>query len=376
MKRRWFVILGAVALLTVVVLVGEKLPPFGARSQGERLERIESSPLFKKGKAQNLIETPMGMSKNVFGAVRRYMRGGQEPTVALPVNAPTFSTELDQAFTMTWMGHSSVLIEIEGVRVLTDPVFSKRASPFQWAGPARFHPTPVTVAELPPLDAVLISHDHYDHLDMETIAALQERGVPFVVPLGVGAHLEAWGVPLRQIRELEWWEETAVGNVRLVCTPARHFSGRGATDRNRSLWASWAIVGSTQRVWFSGDTGPFPQAAEIGERLGPFDLSMIEVGAYDPAWGTVHLGPDEALKMHKQVGGRLMFPVHWGTFNLAPHRWDQPLVRLVEQSPLLGVDLLVPVVGETVAIGEPMLSSFWQGRVDEWAVSGRSTLDE
>ena len=135
-------------------------------------------------------------------------------------------------------------------------------------------------------------------------------------------------------------------------------------------------MGTTQRVWFSGDTGPFPQAAEIGERLGPFDLSMIEVGAYDPAWGTVHLGPDEAMNMHKQVGGRLMFPVHWGTFNLAPHRWDQPLVRLVEQSPLLGVELLVPVVGETVPIGESMVSAFWQGRVDEWKDSGRDTLDE
>ena len=276
---------------------------------------------------------------------------------------------------MTWLGHSSVLLEIGGVRVLTDPVFSKRASPFQWMGPARFHETPVPLDELPKLDAVVISHDHYDHLDMGTIAALIDRDIPFLVPLGVGAHLEAWGVPDENIVEMEWWDAFELGETRVVCTPARHFSGRGMTDRNRTLWASWAVIGPEHRVWFSGDTGPFPQAEEIGERLGPFDLSMIEIGAYDRAWGQIHLGPDEALTMHKQVRGKRMFPVHWGTFNLAAHRWDQPIVRLIEQSELVGVDLLVPVAGQTVDAGEAFIADMWLGRSAIWAetVGIRST---
>ena len=207
MRRKLAIAGGVVLLLCGVVFVGEKLPSFGARSAGKRLERIEASPLFKRGKAQNLIETSLGINTKMFGAMRRYMRGGQEPKVQLPVNKPTFARDLSTAFTMTWMGHSSVLVEVEGVRILTDPVFSKRASPVQWAGPARFHPPPLTVSELPELDAVIISHDHYDHLDMGTVAQLRELGVPFVVPLGVGAHLEKWGVPADQVKELEWWQE-------------------------------------------------------------------------------------------------------------------------------------------------------------------------
>ncbi len=374
-RRLMMAAMGGVALVGVA-LAGERLPPFGARSAGARLDRIDASDHFVDRKAQNLIPTPLGMTGEMFGAMGRYMRGGQNPDIPLPVETPTFSSSLSDAFNMTWLGHSSVLLEIGGHRILTDPVFSKRASPFQWMGPARFHPAPVTVSGLPAIDAVLISHDHYDHLDMGTVSDLLALDVPFIVPLGVGAHLEAWGVPAARIVELEWWQETRIGETRIVCTPARHFSGRGMTDRNRTLWASWAVIAPEHRVWFSGDTGPFPQAAEIGERLGPFDLSMVEIGAYDPAWGTVHLGPDEALKMHDQVKSRVLFPVHWGTFNLAPHRWDQPLVRLMEEGEQREAALLIPVVGETRPAGEPYIADFWLGRSALWAQSGRDTLDE
>lgn len=376
MGRKVITVAVGVVGLVGVALAGERLPPFGGKIVGERLDRVEASEQFKDGKAQNLIPTSLGVNMEMFGAMGRYVRGGQNPDIDIPVQTPRFSEDLSDAFTMTWLGHSSVLLEIGGVRIVTDPVFSKRASPFQWMGPARFHEPPITLEELPSIDAVVISHDHYDHLDMGTIAGLIDRDIPFVVPLGVGAHLEAWGVPDRNIIELEWWEEFAVGETRVVCTPARHFSGRGMTDRNRTLWASWAVIGPDTRVWFSGDTGPFPQAEEIGQRLGPFDLSMIEIGAYDPAWGSVHLGPDEALKMHKQVQGELMFPVHWGTFNLAPHRWDQPVIRLMEQADQEGVSLLVPEVGQTVEVGESYIADTWRGRAAIWAKSGRDTLDE
>ena len=376
MKRvlKWLIVL-AVVLGCIAMLV-QQLPQFGAASTGARKARMASSPFFEDGKAQNLTETYMGPNREWTAALGRYIRGGQEPELALPVQTPSFSSSLGDAFTMTWLGHSSVLLEMDGVRIVTDPMLSKRASPFQWMGPARFHRAPVSVEELPELDAVVISHDHYDHLDMGTISALIDRTVPFLVPLGVGAHLEEWGVPADRIVELEWWEETRVGDVRIVCTPARHFSGRGLTDRNRTLWASWAMVGPTRSVWYSGDTGAFPQASEIGDRLGPFDLSMIEVGAYDPAWDVVHLGPDAALGVHQQVGAKLMFPVHWGTFNLAPHRWDQPIVRLVDQAREKDVSLLIPEVGQTIPVGDAYVAEFWQTRVELWKDLGRDTLDE
>jgi L-ascorbate metabolism protein UlaG (beta-lactamase superfamily) len=364
----------AVFGLGSVALGVERLTPFGARSEGERKARIEASPLFEKGKAQNLIETSLGMNRHFFGVMGRYFRGGQEPDVALPVLQPVFAETPSTALTATWLGHSSIVLELDGVRLLTDPVLSERASPFSKMGPARFHPAPVPAAGLPDVDAVLISHDHYDHLDMETMAALAVRPIQFIVPLGVGAHLEAWGVPPEKIVELEWWQETEVKGVRVVCTPARHFSGRGLTDRNRTLWASWAVVGAEQRAWFSGDTGPFPQASDIGDKLGPFDLTMIEIGAYDIAWGSVHLGPDEAHAMHRALRGSVMFPIHWGTFNLAAHRWDQPIVRMIE---LAGdsTALMVPVAGETQDAHQPSVHGFWRERAQLWSAEGRTTLE-
>jgi L-ascorbate metabolism protein UlaG (beta-lactamase superfamily) len=375
MKKRIWALAGLMAL-TGIALAGERLPPFGARSEGERLQRIDTSPLFEDGKAQNLIPTSLGLNRQFFPVMRRYFRGGQEPEVGLPFAKPDFNDPNTDGLRMTWLGHSSVLLQLDGVNILTDPMLSQRASPFQFMGPSRFQPAPVHVDDLPPIDAVVISHDHYDHLDMQTVASLVERKVRFIVPLGVGAHLEAWGVDPVHISELEWWDETLVGEVRVVCTPARHFSGRGLTDRNRTLWASWAVMGPNHRVWFSGDTGPFPQASEIGSRLGPFDLSMIEIGAYDPAWGSVHLGPDEALTMHEQVEGRLMFPVHWGTFNLAPHRWDQPVVRLLDVGRARQTPLLVPVLGQTMRVAEPYVAPFWRERADVWQRLSRNTLDE
>lgn len=365
-----------IAGLAATALVAERLPPFGGRSDGERKSKIDASPLFQNGKAQNLIHTSLAMNRHYYGAIKRYVRGGQEPEVAIPVLQPSFPQIPSSELTATWLGHSSIVLEVDGVRIITDPVLSERASPLSVMGPRRFHPAPVIADRLPPVDAILISHDHYDHLDMKTVQAIAANGVQFIVPLGVGAHLQAWDVPSAQITELEWWDETVIKGLRIVCTPARHFSGRGLTDRNRTLWASWAVIGDTQRAWFSGDTGAFPQAIEIGEKLGPFDLTMIEIGAYDKAWESVHLGPDEAYAMNQKVRGRAMFPTHWGTFNLAAHRWDQPIIRLMAVARDGKVPLMVPVAGERQLARQPKVHSFWRERERIWNELGRDTLDE
>jgi L-ascorbate metabolism protein UlaG (beta-lactamase superfamily) len=356
-------IVGAISIvcLTTAALAVERLKPFGERSEGARLERIQSSPLFEREKAQNPIETSLSFPGEFWGFVKRSMQKGQTPDTAPPITSPTFS-DAPTDLRVTWLGHSTVVLEMNDQRFLLDPMLSERASPFRYLGPKRFHAAPLTVSDLPQIDAVVISHDHYDHLDVATIVALSERDLPFIVPLGVGAHLEAWGVPLERITELEWWEEVQIGETRIVCTPARHFSGRGLTDRFRTLWASWAFINESRRVWFSGDTGPFPQAAEIGERLGPFDLTMIEIGAYDPAWQFVHLGPVEAFKMNEMLRGKALLPIHWGTFKLAPHPWDEPIVQLIRLADQANLSLMAPIAGESMSVQTPEVNEYWRAR--------------
>jgi L-ascorbate metabolism protein UlaG (beta-lactamase superfamily) len=218
------------------------------------------------------------------------------------------------------------------------------------AGPKRFQPMPVTLAELPKLDLVLVSHDHYDHLDYPTILELAHSEVPFVTSLGVGAHLEAWGVAPERITELDWWESADIGSGRGVVTaaPSQHFSGRGVGARNPTLWSSFAVRSSRHAFFFSGDTGLTEEYADIGRRLGPFDLVMLEVGAYHPAWGDIHLGPANALSALELLGAKSLLPVHWGTFNLALHAWDEPAEALLELAPRRGVELLMPRLGEPI----------------------------
>jgi L-ascorbate metabolism protein UlaG (beta-lactamase superfamily) len=250
----------------------------------------------------------------------------------------------------TWLGHSTVLIEIDGARVLTDPVWGQRASPSRLAGPKRFQPVPVALRALPPLDAVLISHDHYDHLCLHTVHELAKRDVPFVTSLGVGAHLEGWGVRPERIVELDWWESHVLPGreLRIGAAPSQHFSGRGMKDRNATSWSSLVIESPRHRVFFSGDTGLTSEYARIRERFGRFDLVMLEVGAYHPAWGDIHLGPDNAWKALDLLGDAPSLPVHWGTFSLAMHAWDEPAEALFARAARRRQPLLMPRLGEAL----------------------------
>ena len=357
-----------VVLMSIAAFFLARSPGFGASAQGPRLQRMQQSARFADGQFHNSVATPMGMNGEASATIFDYLSGGQErvPKTPPPVHQPQPSSLVPSSqdgLRIHWMGHSSMLIEIDGHLILTDPVWGPRCSPFSWMGPARFHPPPLPVEDLPPLDAVLISHDHYDHLDLPTITALKDRVPLFLTPLGVGAHLESWGVAPERIVEMDWWEEKNIGNLRLVATPARHFSGRVPGQVNPTLWASWALIGPQHRVWFSGDTGPYEQGfTEIGERLGPFDAAMIEIGAYHPSWGNIHLGPDAATLVHKQVRAAVMVPIHWGTFNLAIHAWDEPIIDLQRLAAERDITLGVPIVGQAVDPQFPSVDPFWQER--------------
>jgi L-ascorbate metabolism protein UlaG (beta-lactamase superfamily) len=277
---------------------------------------------------------------------------GRSPPAPLPSMSPlsAWGRPPDTGLRLTWLGHSTVLIEIDGWRVLTDPVWGLRASPSRLAGPRRFQAVPVRLRALPPLDAVLISHDHYDHLDYPTIRQLRKQPVPFITSLGVGAHLEAWGVPPERIVELDWWEshELAGTGLTISAAPSQHFSGRTPKSRNTTLWSSLVIRSPRHAVFFSGDTGLTSEYTAIRERFGPFDVVMLEIGAFHPAWGDMHLGPDNAVEAARLLSAGVLLPIHWGTFPLAMHRWDQPPERLLELAPKSATRLLVPRLGEAV----------------------------
>jgi len=318
-----------------------------ARQRGIRLERTHASPHFADGTFKNLVALPQGgPSLPVLGEFI-FKRGRRIPPGPLPVERPheAWTRPISTGFRATWLGHSTVLLEMDGKRVLTDPVFAYRVSPVRFAGPKRFHPVPAEIEELPPLDVVLLSHDHYDHLCRTTMEKLAKMRVPIVTALGVGAHLESFGVDPTRITELDWHESTEVAGIRFTATPSQHFSGRGPLDRNRTLWASWVIQSDKRKVFFSGDTGLTDEFAAIGKAHGPFDLVMLEVGAFHPSWGTIHLGPENALKVFDMLGGGTLLPVHWGTFNLALHDWDDPAETLLELATTRRKRILTPRLG-------------------------------
>jgi L-ascorbate metabolism protein UlaG (beta-lactamase superfamily) len=325
-----------------------------AKLTGARLARAMASKQFRDGKFHNTsgatadLHGPSGAVMWDFFTGRRK----RAPKGPLPIANPldTWKTTPSSGLRVTWLGHSTLLLEIDSVRVLTDPVWCERASPVQFAGPKRFHPIPVSIEQLPRLDAVLLSHDHYDHLCPSSIAALSKRRVPFVTSLGVGAHLERFGVAPSDITELDWWEEHAVANgaLAITATPAQHFSGRGLRDRNTTLWSSFVLSTPNHRVFYSADTGPTTELADIGAKFGPFDLTMIEIGAWHPSWGSIHLGPQHALDAFHQLGGGTFLPIHWGTFDLALHLWDEPPETLLALAKPSGARIITPMVGEAV----------------------------
>lgn len=320
------------------------------RALGARPAEHPTSPQWRDGRFRNRAVTrnvdPAAARSLARDAVTR--RGVGRP--AGPVSlAPSDLAFLDGDLAATWFGHSSVLVEMGGHRVLTDPVWGERVSPLRRVGPRRMHPAPTPLEALPSIDAVVISHDHYDHLDRPTVEWLaRHRDPQFLVPLGVAAHLHHWGVPAETVTELDWGDALRLGELTFTCTEAQHFSGR-FVGTDRTLWCSWAIAHDDTRVWFGGDTGTFPGLASIGADQGPFDLTLMPVGAYDPRWADVHMDPEEALDAHRTLGGRSLLPIHWATFDLVFRPWAEPVDRLLAAAgDAEDVHVLLPRPGERV----------------------------
>lgn len=336
-------------------------PVFGGTPSGERLARMEASPQWRDGRFQH--PTPTALAGPSPDLLWKWLTAGgsdRVPTAPIPTVARTRTDfEAPCRVRATWLGHATALVEIDGRRLLTDPVFSRHASPGRLFGVARFFEPPLPLAELPDVDAVLVTHDHYDHLDWATVRHLAPAVPRWVAPLGVGAHLERWGVPPDRITELDWWDETAVGTVRVVATPSRHFSGRALTGRDRTLWCGYALAGPSGSVYLTGDGGMQPQFAEVGARLGPFDLTLAEAGAYDADWADIHLGPEQAVEAVRQARGGLMVPVHWGTFNLAFHGWTEPAERVLAAADAAGVRVAIPRPGQSVDPADPPGTERW-----------------
>lgn len=359
-KRGYWLLGGFLAL----AMVGAATVGGGANGEqpaGGRRARMERSPQWKDGRFENPQPLHNDMARALldwFGASDERRPKGPVPTK--PMDGTRFARPPSTGLRVTWLGHSTLLVELDGRRVLIDPVWGERASPFSWLGPRRFYDPLLPLDQLPPVDAVVVSHDHYDHLDMPTLQAMKDWKTTFIVPLGVGAHLESWGIPVDRIVELDWWERTRLGDVEIVATPARHASGRSPFSRqNETLWAGFAFIGPVHRAYYSGDTGLFPGLDDIGARLGPFDLAMIEAGAYGRSWPDWHLGPEQAVLASQRVRAKVLLPVHWGLFNLAFHGWTEPAERVLVAARKASVTVALPMPGESLEPPASRTMAWW-----------------
>ncbi|MES0490533.1 MAG: MBL fold metallo-hydrolase [Leptospirales bacterium] len=370
MKKRIFYIVVAILLLYLVIIGSVWLSQNSITLKGNRMQRIMQSPNYKNSKFQNKVPTAMMLEGSFIEMFKEYVFGKQlrTPSESLPVvklDPASIGNSSKNDVKLTWLGHSSVLIEFGELIVLTDPVFNLNPGPVSPFTLKRFHSMlPLESNDMPEVDLVIISHNHYDHLDYKTIKAIHKKVKKFAVPLGVAAYLEKWGVDPAKIVELDWYEDAKISPaLKIRATPSQHFSGRGFFDRDKTLWASWVIegkVGSKKRkVFFSGDSGYSASLAEIGKEYGPFDVTILEMAQYSRFWPDLHMNPEQAIRAHMDLRGKLMLPIHWGTFNLSLHSWTEPIERLVKEAAGKKVLVATPIAGAPFAFSSTLPTEHW-----------------
>jgi L-ascorbate metabolism protein UlaG (beta-lactamase superfamily) len=349
--------------LAAITFIFMLQPSFGKLPSSDRLEKIKKSPNYRDDKFQNVIETKtVADDASYLGMMIDFFSKGVDrtPTDTLPAIKTSLDTVITEKPTIYWFGHSSFLIKIDGKNILVDPVFSERASPVQYAGSKSYPGTRIYGPDdFEYLDAIIISHDHYDHLDYNTIVALKSKTKLFCVPLGVDGHLIHWGVEEEKIQVFDWWESKIVlPGLEVIATPARHFSGRGFT-RDKTLWASYVLKTPQHRIFIGGDSGYDDSFKKIGQKYGPFDIAMLECGQYDAQWPYIHMMPEETVQASIDLQAKVLLPVHWGKFTLALHPWKDPIDRASKHAASLHVSLATPKIGEPIILHEVIPQTAW-----------------
>ncbi|MCC6288441.1 MAG: MBL fold metallo-hydrolase [Chitinophagaceae bacterium] len=360
-----FLIIAAAVVLIIYLFFQQT--SFGELPSGKRLERIKKSPNYKNNRFQNLSETRTMKQGVSIPKITKEMfftkHPNRSPNKALPFIKPSWFMQPEDTPEITWFGHSSYLLQVDGVNILVDPVFSERVSPVSYAGSKAFEGSNVfSVDDLPGIDIIVITHDHYDHLDYTIIKKLKNYVPLIITSLGVGAHLEYWGVPAKKIVELDWWESyTSKEGLEFIATPARHFSGR-TFSRNKTLWSSFVLISKNNKIFIGGDSGYDTHFATIGEKYGPFDMAILENGQYNEMWPNIHMFPEETVQAAIDLKAKTLLPVHWAKFSLSTHTWHDPIDRIMKTANTAGVNIIHPVLGERIPINTTSTNDWWTGR--------------